>query len=271
MRSTVLQSEEAAAPICQGRECQRESQPMSKHDFVADYNEHARKLKSKLGQDQGMRAAIGGQFIPFGILEMNLLQQYGLIGNELVIDVGCGSGRLANALVRYPKLRYLGTDVVEQFLDYARKIAERPDWKFQRTRGLEIPAADSSADFVTFFSVFTHLLHEESYTYLQEALRVLKPGGAALVSFLDFAVDSHWTVFEANLRGVHNRKHPLNQFMSKDLLRAWAARLQLELVDVFDGDQPHIRVPEPVTLDDGTVLTGLASLGQSVAVFKKRA
>ena len=44
-------------------------------------------------------------------------------------------------------------------------------------QGAPIPAPDGEADMVCFFSVLTHLLHEESYVYLQDARRVLKPTG----------------------------------------------------------------------------------------------
>jgi hypothetical protein len=34
--------------------------------------------------------------------------------------------------------------------------------------GIRIPCPDNVADFVTFFSVLTHITHEESFQYLQE-------------------------------------------------------------------------------------------------------
>jgi ubiquinone/menaquinone biosynthesis C-methylase UbiE len=201
-------------------------------------------------------------------MQMNLLRQYGLSGEEYVIDIGCGSGRLANALTRYSALRYLGTDVVDQFLDYAKTITNRPDWRFERTNGLTIPSPDAQADFVTFFSVFTHLLHEESYTLLLEARRVLKPGGHVIFSFLDFAVESHWSIFEDNLRTLGDNT-PLNMFLARKAIRVWARHLHFELVDLFQGSEPHIKLPEPIPLDNGTVATGLGTMGQSVAVYRK--
>ena len=38
------------------------------------------------------------------------------------------------------------------------------------------------------FSVFTHLLHEESFIYLEDFKRVLKPGGSVVFSFLEVLV-----------------------------------------------------------------------------------
>jgi hypothetical protein len=43
----------------------------------------------------------------------------------------------------------------------------------------------------------------------------------------------------------------------------------MTLVAVHDGDKPHTPLPEPITLDDGTVMTELGNLGQSICVLEK--
>jgi ubiquinone/menaquinone biosynthesis C-methylase UbiE len=137
------------------------------------------------------------------VIERELLIQYGLRPDHDVIDVGCGSGRLAKPLSAYLRGGYLGIDVVPDLVDYARALVGRADWRFEVTDGLTIPAEDEQADFVCFFSVLTHLLHEQSYVYLREAQRVLRPGGKIVFSFLDFAIPCHWDVFEMNIADVH--------------------------------------------------------------------
>jgi len=236
-------------------------------DHSAAYRQHVRTLRETSGdEDAAMRAAIGGEFDAMGVLERELLIAQGLRPDSDVVDVGCGSGRLALPLSEYLTGSYLGTDVVPDLLDYARKIVDRPDWRFEPAVELSIPAADASADVVCFFSVFTHLLHEESYRYLEEARRVLRPGGKVVFSFLEFAMDNHWLVFESNLAAIGTDTH-LNQFMSRDGIEAWARHLGLVVAAVYDGDTPHIPLPHPVTLESGQTMAEMGNLGQSVAVL----
>ena len=214
-----------------------------------------------------MHLAIGGEFDAMGIIERAILIQYGLQPDDHVIDVGCGSGRLAKPLAEYLRGSYLGTDIVPELVAYARELVGRPDWRFEVSSGLDIPERNARADMVCFFSVFTHLLHEHSYTYLREARRVLKPGGRIVFSFLEFAMPNHWPVFESMIADVRGDK-PLNMFISRDAIHTWASHLNLEVVAIHDGNVPHVPLPHPVRFSNGSVMTDFGQLGQSVCVLK---
>jgi SAM-dependent methyltransferase len=172
-------------------------------------------------------------------------------------------------LRRYPGLRYVGTDVVPQLLDYARRKVGRPDFRFEMVDAIQLPVPDAEADFVAFFSVFTHLLHEESYVYLQEAYRALRPGGKVVFSFLEFRLQGAWPVFEANLDWVRKRYHAghLNVFMHRADLTLWAERLGFELVAFQDGATPFIPVAAESATE--TVPAGTYALGQSACILRK--
>lgn len=167
-----------------------------------------------------------------------------------------------------PDLHYLGTDVVPEMLDYARKMSARHDWTFACTDGGSIPCESAGADFVCFFSVFTHLTHEDAFRYLSEAKRVLKPGGFVVFSFLEFYIDSHWEVFRQSLAHSRPGAH-LNQFMDRHAIAAWAHHLGFNLELINDGDKPHIPLDEDLTWHDGRVERDYGSLGQSVAVLSR--
>jgi ubiquinone/menaquinone biosynthesis C-methylase UbiE len=151
----------------------------------------------QIDENEAARLTIGGNFAMYSVIERQLLIQCGLHPEHYLIDVGCGSGRLTMGMAPYLKGRYLGTDVVPELLARARQQAANPLWCFEQTEGISIPETDDQADFVCFFSVFTHLLHEQSYVYLKEAKRVLKPGGRIVFSFTEFANPNHWQCFEA--------------------------------------------------------------------------
>lgn len=231
------------------------------------YARHVATLETRIKGDRALQEAIGGEFIAVGKLEHHLLRSLGLADGHLLVDVGCGSGRLAVQLAPFPGVRYLGCDVVPALLDYARDLCRRPDWRFVVTDGTAIPCEDATADFVCFFSVFTHLLHEDTYRYFLEAKRVLRPSGVFVFSFLEFAVPCHWETFIASFQRQERGRH-LNQFLDRDAIRAFAAHADLEVLSLHRGDKPHFRIPEEVRWEGGQCMRDSGNLGQSVAVLR---
>lgn len=223
-------------------------------------------------EDEAMARAVGGEYERFGVLEHAVLREHGgLTPSSSVIDVGCGSGRLAVQLARHEALGYLGIDVVPALLDYARRRAGRPDFRFINVDRIGIPAADDSTDIVCFFSVLTHLLHEESFVYLRETHRVLKPGGRVVFSFLEYETPIGWTVFEANLDWVRTRvtASQINVFMPRSMIRLWARRLGFRIEVLRDGERGAVTVgPDEAT---AAVKPGPHAFGQSLCVLRKLA
>ncbi len=219
--------------------------------------------------EQAAYLTVGGEVELFGLLERELLRGFGLQPNHYLIDVGCGSGRLTKALASYLTGHYLGIDVVPELLAYAQRNG-KPHWRFEVTTGQIIPEQDAQADMICFFSVLTHLLHEQSYIYLREAKRVLKPGGKVVLSFMEFGCPEHWSVFEAAIAQI-GMDLPLYVFMSRDGIEAWAAHLGFTIEAIHGGTDPLISLPYPVNLDDGRLVEGRMALGQSVCVLRKPA
>jgi SAM-dependent methyltransferase len=241
-----------------------------KLDLQQTYRRWVRRAKLFATHDEAMKSAIGGEFEAFGVIELEMLRLYGLKSEDMLVDVGCGSGRLAIPLSRNHKGSYLGTDLVPELLVHARANCRRPDWRFEVAHGLMIPEKAGRADMVSFFSVFTHLLHEQIYLYLEEARRVLKAGGRIVFSFLEFAQPSHWTVFEHTVgQARRDDRAPLNVFVDRDGIHAWARRLELTVVDLRDGDEPFVPLPQPLTLTSGAVMEKFGNLGQSICVLEK--
>jgi len=229
--------------------------PVSQADLKAVNVRFVDILKGQMPHDQAMELAIGGGFELIGPIEVALLRHYGLPQDGYLVDVGCGSGRLAKPLSAWLKGRYLGIDLVPALVAHAKKVAARPDWRFQVIDHIGIPEQDGQADMACFFSVLTHLTHEQSYWYLEEAKRVLKPGGRIVFSFLEFREPVHLKVFLDTVDAAKRKvEMPMNTFIDREAIGYWAQALGLEVVEIRDGADAV--VPE-------------GNLGQSLCVLRK--
>ncbi len=239
--------------------------------FYEDYNAIIdRYVALGMPRERALIAAVGGDDT-FGDIELTLLATLGLRDGHYLIDVGCGSGRLTRRAARMAGLRYLGTDVVQEMLDHASRTCGRPDFRFQHVTGLSIPEADGVADFVSFFSVGTHLRHEEFFLYLSDARRVLKPGGRIVFSFLDIETTVGREVFEIGLRQVRHNVSGwhLNQFIGRSEIPVWARFLGMRKVCMIDGDAPVLTAPPEIAAMLSKPVAG-AAFGQSVCVLEKK-
>jgi ubiquinone/menaquinone biosynthesis C-methylase UbiE len=237
-------------------------------NYVTSYRSLFARLVEAQGREGAMESIVGGQYDQIGILESSALITLGLRRSDTLVDVGCGSGRLPFKLRGYLDGAFVGTDILEEALVFAAGKCGRADWRFIPHSEPSIPAGDSTADFISFFSVFTHLHDEDTYRFLCDAKRVAKPGGKIVFSFLDFECDSHWPVFESTLSDKDPQR-VINTFTSKGAIRRWAHVLGLKIEAIFNGPDPWIALTEPFTYADGRRAEGIVEFGQSVAVLGK--
>ena len=227
---------------------------MPQFHFTEDYERLVADLVKTLPLDEAMSLAVGGEFAAIGAIERDILRYAGLGDGMSLLDLGCGSGRLAKALSNSIEIRYTGLDVVEALLQYASSICPA-SYQFVLNQALSIPCDDSSIDMVSSFSVFTHLLHAETYIYLEDICRILKPEGRLVFSFLEFAEPNHWAVFTNTVASEKTRTSTqLNTFIERSAIELWCAKLNLRLVEVIDAGETRWQ-------------TG--PLGQTVAIAEK--
>lgn len=118
----------------------------------------------------------------------------GLEPDHRVLDIGCGGGRMAAALLYYlDGGSYYGFDVHEESIAWCEQSITTRDPSFlfehvdvdnpayhsspRSALDLSFPIVDGSIDFAIATSLFTHMFSEEVGHYLCEAARVLRPGG----------------------------------------------------------------------------------------------
>ena len=208
--------------------------------FERDYISHVAKLLKQHSREEAMSLAVGGSVGESGFEEIGRAQVEGLIGAGLIdgmslVDLGCGSGRTAVQIARrLPGVQYLGLDVVPALLAHARSICPA-NYRFVRSAALGFPVPDESVDMVFAFSVFTHLYHEESFAYLRDARRILRPGGRMIFSFLEFANPETWHIFDYTVAARAAGNLPHMNFIERPVVSLWAEKPAFRLVGVLSG------------------------------------
>lgn len=156
----------------------------------------------------------GGNFLA---TSFEFLSLFRLVANlqphEVVLDAGCGLGRMAFGLGHYmsPEGRYEGFDISEKLVSMARtRLGSMPNFRFRhgdianvmynpngRVKASEyvFPYSEAEFDFAFLTSVFTHMLPADAGNYLRELRRVLKRKGRVLATF--FVTDEST---QANIR-----------------------------------------------------------------------
>jgi SAM-dependent methyltransferase len=96
-----------------------------------------------------------------------------------VLDIACGEG-YGSALMAQVATSVVGMDVAEDAVVHATAAYPAANLRFERGDARRIPLPDASVDLVVSFETLEHFVEHDEF--LLEARRVLRPGGALLVS-----------------------------------------------------------------------------------------
>jgi SAM-dependent methyltransferase len=184
--------------------------------------------RDTLTPPRGMIFVGSGDFKAQGqIMLAQLVTLAGLQPHEQVLDVGSGIGRVAVPLTQYLNKAgsYEGIDIVRTGVDWCqRKISTaHANFRFthidlkndlynlsteQEAKGFVFPYTDDRFDVVFLFSVFTHMMPDDTANYLQQIARVLKPGGRCLATFFILTAESKSGMMRySGLKFVHQHGH----------------------------------------------------------------
>jgi SAM-dependent methyltransferase len=128
----------------------------------------------------------GERLIP-GQVDVDLLNEHlaryafaaRLAHGKRVLDAGCGAG-YGSAELAGQAFSVTGADVAAEAVDFARANYPLPNLSFEQASCDRLPHRDGCFDLVVAFEVIEHL--ERWSEFLQEARRLLAPGGQLIVS-----------------------------------------------------------------------------------------
>lgn len=164
--------------------------------------ERALGRRASLEPPRRLRGVGAGDFRAVGAAVLDLLIEHGCLRPDArVLDIGCGSGRVAVPLTDY--LRdgcYEGFDVNAEMIDWCRQtigarhasfgftVIDVSNTHYNRAGAVTAPAArfpydDEAFDFALATSLFTHLLPAGFANYARETARVLVPGATFFATF----------------------------------------------------------------------------------------
>lgn len=164
--------------------------------------------------------------------------------DAVILDYGCGQGRLAGELIELGYVNVLGIDSSTEMIRIARERV--PDAGFAENHGERLPCGDASIDAVLMFAVLTCIPSDDAQkNLLREFKRILRPGGLLLISDYPLQTDERnlrrYAQFAAELGG--NGRFRL----------AGGAELRHHPREWFDELLADFEVEEPVELDAKTM------------------
>ncbi len=104
------------------------------------------------------------------------------LAGRRIVDVGCGEGGLVRALVGRGAASVIGVECGAEMLARARAAEPAGNERYVEGVAESLPLPDGSADVVVFMNSLHHVPVAHMDCALDEAARVLAPGGAVLVN-----------------------------------------------------------------------------------------
>jgi SAM-dependent methyltransferase len=160
-----------------------------------------------------------------------MLLESALKGEDLVVEVGCGTGRMTLPLAALTPARVVGVDAEARMLEVARTkdAAGRVEW--MRGSAYRLPLADEAAALVVMVMV-VHLLRQRVRAFA-EARRVLRGGGRLSVwTFTPRHVaEFYLNAYFPSIAVIDRPRFPSVDVLAAELRRAGFVELQVEVRD----------------------------------------
>lgn len=125
-----------------------------------------------------------------------LAEVVGLYANDVVLEIGCGIGRVGQAIAPMVT-EWIGCDVSPHMLAHAReRLTGLSNVRLVELSGFDLAGiAAESVDLVYCTVVFMHLDEWDRFSYVEDAYRVLRPGGRFYCDNFSLCTDEGWELF----------------------------------------------------------------------------
>lgn len=150
----------------------------------------------------------------------------GVDKNDIILEIGCGVGRVGKLLSKQC-LHWFGSDISSIMLNHAaRRLAGLPNITLVELSTVSLKEfPDEVFDLVYCTVVFMHLFEWDRFRYVQEAHRVLRPGGRLYVDNVPFDTEHGWSVFtESSRYPVDARPAHISMVSSREELHTYLVK-----------------------------------------------
>jgi ubiquinone/menaquinone biosynthesis C-methylase UbiE len=139
----------------------------------------------------------------------NLLELARISRRDEVLEIGCGVGRVGRELAQHCK-SWTGSDVSVRMLAYAEERLKGIDnvRLVPLRRGGLSEFKENSFDVVFATNMLGHLDEIERWRYVEEAFRVMRPGGRLSIDNIDLESDAGWEMFSNDAKSFGEVERP---------------------------------------------------------------
>jgi len=117
--------------------------------------------------------------------QFRLLQWAGLREDWVIVEIGCGNGKIPYMLERekaIPSGAYYGFDIIEECIEDCRRRYSSKNFHFNLIQKPSLDLQDEFADCIFLMSVFTHTDEATIHKYLGQIRKGLKSNGVCIFS-----------------------------------------------------------------------------------------
>jgi ubiquinone/menaquinone biosynthesis C-methylase UbiE len=139
----------------------------------------------------------------------NLLELARISKTDEVLEIGCGVGRVGRELAAHCK-SWSGCDISSNMLSFAKeRLQGILNTRLVALRGVGLSEfKTASFDVVFATNMLGHLDEMDRWRYVEEAFRVLRPGGRLSIDNIDLESDAGWRKFANDARNLGNMERP---------------------------------------------------------------